>query len=120
MNRALAVAKTTGNAAINYGKAHPYQTAFVAANVGLAPILGPGWLIAMPLHGLGFGSGGVVGGIYVLFQIYSSKVLTSASEYRIDGGWVPINGVRRVYSCWERVFNTSTPWCRSLMDEGHG
>ena len=48
--------------AIEYGKAHPYQSAFTVVSVGLTPILGPGWMTAMLLELIGFGPLGPIAG----------------------------------------------------------
>jgi hypothetical protein len=48
--------------AMEYGKAHPYSTAFTAVSVGLAPILGAGWMTAPLLKVIGFGPLGPIAG----------------------------------------------------------
>lgn len=47
---------------MKYAQDHPYATAFAALNIGLAPILGAGWLTAPLLKLLGFGPFGPIAG----------------------------------------------------------
>lgn len=63
MDFVLTTAKALGTTTIDHAIAHPYRTVITAAGVGLAPVLGPGWMIAMPLNALGFGATGVAGGM---------------------------------------------------------
>ena len=48
--------------AMEYGKAHPYQTVFTAVSVGLTPFLGAGWMTAPLLKLIGFGPLGPIAG----------------------------------------------------------
>ena len=59
------IQKLAANAAIiamEYGKAHPYQTAFTVVSVGLTPLLGAGWMTAPLLKLIGFGPLGPIAG----------------------------------------------------------
>jgi hypothetical protein len=64
----LTTAKAAGTAAIGRAVAHPYATTITAVRLGLAPILGPAGIIAMPLNALGFGVRGVAGGTLASFS----------------------------------------------------
>ena len=59
VQRLAANATTVG---MEYGKAHPYHAAFTVVGVGLAPILGPGWMTAKLLKLIGFGQLGPITG----------------------------------------------------------
>jgi len=59
VQRLAAGAATVG---MEYGKAHPYHTAFTIVGVGLTPILGPGWMTARLLESIGFGPLGPISG----------------------------------------------------------
>lgn len=62
MKTAANLAQTAGAAAVNYVSAHPYQAGASAVSVGLTPVLGVGWVVALPLKAVGFGAAGVGGG----------------------------------------------------------
>ena len=67
--RALAVQAAASS--MKYAQDHPYATAFATLNVGLAPILGAGWLTAPLLNLLGFGPLGPIAGINLLYRLCS-------------------------------------------------
>lgn len=62
MEAAASFAQAAGTFAINWASAHPYKAGASAVSIGLTPILGPGWVIALPLKAAGFGAAGVGGG----------------------------------------------------------
>jgi hypothetical protein len=56
------LAANATNIAIEYGKAHPYHSAFTVVGVGLTPVLGPGWMTTRLLGLIGFGPLGPIAG----------------------------------------------------------
>ncbi|KAI4129742.1 MAG: hypothetical protein LQ347_003649 [Umbilicaria vellea] len=62
MEPAANLAQAAGSFAVNWASAHPYKAGASAISIGLTPILGPGWVIALPLKAAGFGAAGVGGG----------------------------------------------------------
>jgi hypothetical protein len=70
------LAANASTIAIEYGKAHPYQTAFTAVSVGLSPIFGAGWMTASLLKLIGFGSLGPIAGEKWLLFMCGSRRLT--------------------------------------------
>ncbi|KAI9828389.1 MAG: hypothetical protein M1832_002817 [Thelocarpon impressellum] len=61
-DHAAEAAGTVATVLYDHAVAHPKSTAFTAASVGLAPVLGPAWPLTLPLKALGFGSLGLVAG----------------------------------------------------------
>ncbi len=51
-----------GTAALDYVQGHPARVGLAAVSVGLTPILGAGWVVALPLKAIGFGQAGVGAG----------------------------------------------------------
>jgi hypothetical protein len=80
MNFVSTTAKAVGTAAIKHAIAHPYRTTIAAAGIGLGPFLGAGWMIAMPLNALGFGAGGVAGGMSTSLYTTSIAVANNFSS----------------------------------------
>jgi len=68
--------------ALNYARTHRVQTAVAATSLALTPILGPGWIVALPLKAVGFGAGGVAG-----------DSLAAAAQSGFYGGYVPAGSV---------------------------
>ena len=56
------LATSAAKVAMEYGKAHPYQRAFILVGVGLTPILGLGWVAEGLLKLVGFGAQGPIAG----------------------------------------------------------
>ncbi|KAI9880353.1 MAG: hypothetical protein M1830_003964 [Pleopsidium flavum] len=55
-------AQMVGTVALNYTQGHPARVGFAAVSLGLAPVLGAGWMVALPLKAMGFGQAGVGAG----------------------------------------------------------
>lgn len=62
-----AAASVASETSCAYIKAHPYQSIFMALNIGLAPVLGSGWLTAPLLNAIGFGPLGPIAGKNAIF-----------------------------------------------------
>lgn len=56
----LATSATT--IALGHAKAHPYMTGFTVLQLGIAPLLGTGWMTASLLRAVGFGPLGPIAG----------------------------------------------------------
>ena len=59
--------------AASYVQAHLYQTAVSGVSLALTPLLGTGWLVAIPLKAVGFGAAGVGVGTYIAVEAYYEK-----------------------------------------------
>lgn len=57
------LASAAAERAVQYTQDHPYATVFTAANIGLMPILGAGWMTAGLLKVIGFGPLGPYAGM---------------------------------------------------------
>lgn len=84
-------------ATVSYVWAHPIQ-AVSAVSIGLTPVLGPGWLVALPLKAVGFGAAGVGGGkwMHCRWMIDELRFLgTIAAWWQASayGGYVPAGSV---------------------------
>lgn len=62
LHEAQRLAGSAAIVAMEYGKAHPYHTAFTVVGIGLTPILGPGWMTTRLLELIGFGPLGPIAG----------------------------------------------------------
>jgi hypothetical protein len=62
LGRVQRLTVSAAKAAMEYGKAHPYQRAFTVVVVGLTPILGLGWMTEGLLKLIGFGPQGPIAG----------------------------------------------------------
>ncbi|KAI9730288.1 MAG: hypothetical protein M1818_008191 [Claussenomyces sp. TS43310] len=82
MQVALGIAKDGGQMLLNHTITYPKSTAVTVINVAMVPILGPAWMLALPLRAVGFGSLGVVAG--------SIAASIQATQY---GGFIPAGGV---------------------------
>ena len=62
LRRVQRLTVSAAKAAMEYGKAHPYQRAFTVVGVGLTSILGLGWTTKGLLKLIGFGPQGPIAG----------------------------------------------------------
>jgi hypothetical protein len=56
------LAASAASIAVEQAKAHPYKAGFTVLQLGLAPVLGAGWLTAPLLQAVGFGPLGPIAG----------------------------------------------------------
>ena len=109
VNEAQRLAANASTIAMEYGKAHPYHTAFTVVSVGLTPFLGAGWMAAPLLKLVGFGPLGPLAGekrlsccarLSIAGMIHTTGGIAAWCQATWLGGYIPAGGIFATFQSW--------------------